>query len=57
MLPSSPAKNVFKCTSCRSRVSVVDRSDVVYFGVWMNFIPSPRTDLISGGVILLSARS
>ena len=37
--------------------SVVDRSDVVYFGVWMNFIPSPKTDLASGGVILLSVRS
>ena len=54
---SSPAKNVFKCMSHRSHVSVVDRSDVVYFGVWMNFIPSPRTDLASGGVILLSVRS
>ena len=57
VLSSSPAKNVFKCMSCCSRASVVDRSNVVYFGVWMNFIPSPRTNLASGGVILLSVRS
>ena len=57
VLSSSPAKYVFKCISRRSRVSVVDRSDVVYFGVWMNFIPSPKTDLASGGVILFSVRS
>ena len=45
VLSSSPAKNVFKCMSRHSHASVVDRSDVLYFGVWMNFIPSPRTDL------------
>ena len=57
VLSSSLVKNDFKCMSRRSHVIVVDRSDVVYFGVWMNFIPSPKTDLASGGVILLSVRS
>ena len=30
---------------------------VVYFGVWMNFIPSPRIDLASGGVSLFMVGS
>ncbi len=30
---------------------------MVYFGVWINFIPLPKTDFAAGGKILLSVRS
>ena len=56
MLSSSSAKYVFKCISHCSHESVLERSDVVYFGVWMNFIPSPKTDFAAGGVIMFSVR-
>ena len=56
VLSSSLEKNVFKWMSRRSLARGVDMSDVVYFGIWMNFIPSPRTDFASGGVFLCIVR-
>ena len=35
----------------------MDRSEIVCVGVWMNFIPSPKTYFVDGGAMWLSVRS
>ncbi len=46
-----PAKNVERWMSRRSRARVLDSSEFVYFGVWMNLNPRPRTSRVCGGTI------
>ena len=44
-----PAKKVERWMSRRSHARVLDRSEFVYFGVWMNLNPRPRTSRVCGG--------
>ena len=52
LLLGSPAKKVLRWMSCRSCERVLVRSDVVYFGVWMNLNPRPRISWVWWGTLL-----